>query len=92
PNYAMNAIFSSTGSNSLIKDPKIDALINKASKENTSEAKNTYKKLEDKVIFDEGFMAPLYCSKKNLVYDNKILNKNSVGLPNSRALIWQQFD
>lgn len=92
PNYAMNAIFSSTGSNSLIKDPKIDALINKASKENTSEAKNTYKKLEDKVIFDEGFMAPLYGSKKNLVYDNKILNKNSVGLPNSRALIWQQFD
>lgn len=92
PNYAMNAIFSSTGSNSLIKDPKIDALINKASKENTSEAKNTYKKLEDKVIFNEGFMAPLYGSKKNLVYDNKILNKNSVGLPNSRALIWQQFD
>lgn len=87
PNYAMNAIFSSTGSNSLIKDPKIDALINKASKENTSEAKNTYKKLEDKVIFDEGFMAPLYGSKKNLVYDNKILNKNSVGLPNSRAYL-----
>ncbi|MEX2948435.1 ABC transporter substrate-binding protein [Staphylococcus warneri] len=92
PNYAMNAIFSSTGSNSLIKDPAIDALINKASKENTSEAKNTYKKLEDKVIFDEGYMAPLYGAKKNLIYDNKILNKNSVGLPNSRALIWQQFD
>ena len=30
--------------------------------------------------------------KKNLVYDNKVLDKNSVGLPNSRALIWQQFD
>lgn len=44
------------------------------------------------MIFNEGFMAPLYGSKKNLVYDNKILNKNSVGLPNSRALIWQQFD
>ncbi len=37
-------------------------------------------------------MAPLYGSKKNLVYDNKVLDKNSVGLPNSRALIWQQFD
>ncbi len=48
--------------------------------------------IEDEVVFDKGYMAPLYGSKKNLVYDNKVLDKNSVGLPNSRALIWQQFD
>lgn len=92
PNYAMNALFSSNGSNSLLKDKHIDKLINKASKENQSQAKETYKKLEDKVIFKEGYMVPLYGAKKNLIYDNKILNKKSIGLPNSRALIWQQFD
>lgn len=92
PNYAMNALFSSNGSNSLLKDKHIDALINKASKENQDKAKQTYKKLEDEVIFKEGYMAPLYGAKKNLVYDNKVLNKDSIGLPNSRALIWQQFD
>ena len=54
--------------------------------------KQTYKQIEDEVVFDKGYMAPLYGSKKNLVYDNKVLDKNSVGLPNSRALIWQQFD
>ncbi|MFB2003731.1 ABC transporter substrate-binding protein [Staphylococcus warneri] len=92
PNYAMNAIFSSTGSNSLIKDKQIDQLINQASKESSDKAKQTYKTLENKVIFDEGFMAPLYGAKKNLIYNNKVLNKHSIGLPNSRALIWQQFD
>lgn len=92
PNYAMNALFSSNGSNSLLKDKHIDKLINKASKENPSQAKETYKKLEDEVIFKEGYMVPLYGAKKNLIYDNKILNKKSIGLPNSHALIWQQFD
>lgn len=92
PNYAMNALFSSSGSNSLLKDQHIDQLINKASKEDQSKARQTYKQLEDEVIFKEGYMAPLYGAKKNLVYDNKVLNKHSIGLPNSRALIWQQFD
>lgn len=92
PNYAMTALFSSTGSNSLLKDKHVDQLLNKASTQNEADVKQTYKQIEDEVVFDKGYMAPLYGSKKNLVYDNKVLDKNSVGLPNSRALIWQQFD
>lgn len=92
PNYSMSALFSSTGSNSLLKDSKVDRMIDQASTENDKDAKQTYKKLEQEVIFDKAYMAPLYGAKKNLVYDNKVINKRSVGLPNSRALIWQQFD
>ncbi|WP_204117659.1 hypothetical protein, partial [Klebsiella pneumoniae] len=70
----------------------VDKMINDASKEDKNKAKETYKKLENEVIFKQGYMAPLYGAKKNLVYDNKVLSPKSVGLPNSRALIWQQFD
>ncbi|SUM30637.1 RGD-containing lipoprotein [Staphylococcus gallinarum] len=45
-----------------------------------------------KSFLNKDIMAPLYGAKKNLVYDNKVLSPKSVGLPNSRALIWQQFD
>ena len=92
PNYSMSSLFSSEGSNSLIKDANVDKMINDASKEDKNKAKETYKKLENEVIFKQGYMAPLYGAKKNLVYDNKVLSPKSVGLPNSRALIWQQFD
>lgn len=33
-------------------------------------------------------MVFLYGLKKNLVYDNKVLDKNSVGLLNLCVLIW----
>ncbi|WP_436894330.1 ABC transporter substrate-binding protein [Staphylococcus gallinarum] len=92
PNYSMSSLFSSEGSNSLIKDANVDKMINDASKEDKNKAKETYKKIENEVIFKQGYMAPLYGAKKNLVYDNKVLSPKSVGLPNSRALIWQQFD
>lgn len=92
PNYSMSSLFGSEGSNSLIKDANVDKMINNASKEDKSKAKETYKKLENEVIFKQGYMAPLYGAKKNLVYDNKVLSSKSVGLPNSRSLIWQQFD
>lgn len=92
PNYSMSALFSSEGSNSLLKNKKIDQMINTASTKEKSEAKQAYKALEDEVIFNKAYMAPLYGAKKNLVYDNQVLDKKSIGLPNSRALIWQQFD
>ncbi|CAC6992593.1 RGD-containing lipoprotein [Staphylococcus aureus] len=58
PNYAMTALFSSTGSNSLLKDKHVDQLLNKASTQNEADVKQTYKQIEDEVVFDKGYMAP----------------------------------
>ena len=43
PNYSMSSLFSSEGSNSLIKDANVDKMINDASKEDKNKAKETYK-------------------------------------------------
>ena len=92
PNYSVSALFKTGGSNSLLSDKHVDKLLNKASQETDSKAKKTYKQLEDEVVFKEGYLAPLYGSKKNLVFDNKVINPKRVMLPISRAFFWQSFD
>ena len=86
PNYSVSALFKTGGSNSLLSDKHVDKLLNKASQETDSKAKKTYKQLEDEVVFKEGYLAPLYGSKKNLVFDNKVINTKRDMLPISREL------
>ena len=63
PNYAMTALFSSTGSNSLLKDKHVDQLLNKASTQNEADVKQTYKQMKMKLYLIKGIWR-LYMDSK----------------------------
>jgi len=64
PDYAVRALFKSEGANSIMADEEVDKLIDKASTETPDEFTDTYKELEQRLVFDKAYIAPLYNSFK----------------------------
>ncbi len=92
PDYAVRALFKSDGDNSIMADEEIDALIEKASTETPNEFSKTYKQLEQRLVFDKAYIAPLYNSFKAQGVNKDILDVNTVRLAKSRAIAWEPID
>ncbi|WP_050615646.1 ABC transporter substrate-binding protein [Bacillus testis] len=92
PDYAVRSLFISGGDYSIISDSKLDQLINQASTQTAEDYKDTYKKLEDHLVFEKAYIAPLYISNKNQAINTQVLKENSVRLSKSRALAWDSID
>ncbi|MBO0602815.1 hypothetical protein I2483_14190 [Sporosarcina sp. E16_3] len=92
PDYAVRALFKSDGDNSIMADEEVDALIEKASTETPNEFAKTYKKLEQRLVFDKAYIAPLYNSFKAQGVNKDILDVNTVRLAKSRAIAWEPID
>ncbi|WP_078381801.1 ABC transporter substrate-binding protein [Sutcliffiella halmapala] len=92
PDYAVRALFKSDGANSIMKDEEVDRLIDKASTETPEEFANTYKELEQRLVFDKAFIAPLYNSFKAQGVNTEVLNIDTVRLAKSRAVAWETID
>ncbi|TWT01519.1 ABC transporter substrate-binding protein [Planomicrobium sp. CPCC 101079] len=92
PDYAVRALFKSDGANSIMADEEIDNLIDKASTQTADEYQETYKELEQLLVLDRAYIAPLYISYKTQGINTEILNEDSVRLSKSRALAWEPID
>jgi len=92
PDYAVRSLFISGGDYSIQSDPEIDDLINKASTQTQEEYVNTYKEFEQKLVFDNAYIAPLYSSLKTQAVNKDILNPETVRLSKSRSLAWETID
>nr|WP_263314591.1 ABC transporter substrate-binding protein [Mammaliicoccus sp. Marseille-Q6498] len=92
PDYAVRDTYIGGGTVSTINDNKVDNLINKAARENSSDAKQTYKELENYLIFKKAYSIPLYQNKKNRTFNQNVLNKDSVRLPKARAIPWETLE
>ncbi|REB08110.1 hypothetical protein DVB69_09080 [Sporosarcina sp. BI001-red] len=92
PDYAVRALFKSDGANSLFKDSIVDELIDQASRETADEYTKTYKQLEQQLVTEKAFIAPLYNSYKAQGVNKKVLNPDSVRLAKSRAIPWETID
>ena len=92
PDYAVRSLFITGGDYSIISDPELDKLINQASTQTPEEYKETYKKLEEHLVFEKAYIAPLYISNKNQAVNIDILKEDSVRLSKSRALAWDSID
>ncbi|WP_025784207.1 ABC transporter substrate-binding protein [Sporosarcina sp. D27] len=92
PDYAVRALFKSDGANSLVKDSKVDELIDKASTETADEYIKTYKQLEQQLVTEKAFIAPLYNSFKAQGVNKEVLNPDTVRLAKSRAIPWETID
>lgn len=92
PDYAVRSLFKTGGDYSILADAEIDKLIDKASTQTPKEYVNTYKQLEQRLVFNKAYIVPLYTSLKTQAINKDILNKDSVRLAKSRALVWESID
>ncbi len=92
PDYAVRSLFISGGDYSKLDDKEIDQLIDKAAEETPEEYAQTYKDLEQRLVFDKAYIAPLYSSYKTQAVNKDILNPDSVRLSKSRSLAWEDID
>ncbi|KAB2330513.1 hypothetical protein F7731_20295 [Cytobacillus depressus] len=92
PDYAVRSLFKSGGDYSIMADPEIDKLIDKASTQTAEEYAETYKELEQLLVFDKAYIAPLYISLKTQAINKDVLNPDSVRLSKSRSLAWETID
>ncbi|MDW0117169.1 ABC transporter substrate-binding protein [Sporosarcina thermotolerans] len=92
PDYAVRSLFKSGGDNSDISDEEVDKLIEKASTETPDEYQETYKQLEQRLVVEKAYIAPLYNSFKAQGVNKDVLNPKTVRLAKSRAIAWETID
>lgn len=92
PDYAVRSLFITDGDYSKVADSEIDALINKASTETPEDYVATYKEFEEKLVFENAYIAPLYTNYKTQAVNSAVLNKDTVRLSKSRSLAWEPID
>lgn len=91
PDYAVRGLFKTGGDYSRISDATVDKLIDEASTLIGDEAKEKYKELEQALVFDNAYIAPLYVSQKFQGIYAKDVNPDTVRLPKSRAQAWEDI-
>lgn len=92
PDYAVRSLFKTGGDYSIMADKEIDKLVDQASTQTPEEYAETYKKLEQRLVFDKAYIAPLYISYKAQGINKDVLNTDTVRLSKSRALAWETMD
>ncbi|MGM1049573.1 MAG: ABC transporter substrate-binding protein [Bacillota bacterium] len=92
PDYAVRSLFKTGGDYSIMSDEEVDKLVDEAATQTSEDAKETYKQLEQRLVTDKAYIAPLYISLKSQALNKDILDENSVRLSKSRSLPWEAVD
>lgn len=92
PDYAVRGLFKTGGDYSIVSDSNLDALIEEASTLTGNEAAAKYKELEQLLVFDQAYIAPLYISNKYQGIYSELVNPKTVHLPKSRAQVWENIE
>lgn len=89
PDYAVRSLFITDGDNSSMSNSEVDALIDKAALQTSDEYTQTYKELENVLVTENAYIAPLYTSLKAQAFNSELLNPDSIRLSKSRAFAWE---
>lgn len=91
PDYAVRPVFHSQGDFNLygINDPKLDEMIELASTQDREEYMQTYSDIEDYMVEEMGYVAPIYVSKKTLTYNSDLLEEAGMHVSKSRSMVWE---
>lgn len=94
PDYAVRSLFKTGGdyNKGPLADPEIDKLIDAAASQTPEQYKQTYGKLEQRLVFDKAYIAPLYISLKSQAVNKSVLKEDSVRLSKSRSMVWEAID
>lgn len=92
PDYAVRSLFK-TGADynkGPIADSKVDDLVDKAGSETPEQYIQTYKELENLIVNEKAYIAPLYSNiKTQAIAKEKI---KDVRLSKSRSMVWEAID
>lgn len=92
PDYAVRSLFK-TGADynkGPVADADVDSLVDKAATETAEEYAKTYKELEQLLVDEKAYIAPLYTLiKTQAVNKEKVKN---VRLSKSRSMVWEAID
>ena len=93
PDYAVRSVFRSDGDFNLygINDPKLDEMIDAAAKQTPDEYMQTYSDLEDYMVGEMAYTLPIYVSMRTETFDTTVLDPDTVRMPKSRALVWEEL-
>lgn len=94
PDYAVRSLFKTKGdyNKGPVNDAEIDKLIDTAATQTPDKYVETYKNLEQRLVFDKAYIVPLYTSFKSLAFNKELLKENSVRLSKSRSMVWEAID
>ncbi|MEK3731799.1 MULTISPECIES: ABC transporter substrate-binding protein [Paenibacillus] len=92
PDYAVRSLFKTGGDYSIMSDEEVDRLIDEAATQTPEEAVETYRQLEQRLVTDKAYIAPLYISLKSQAFNKEVLDPSSVRLSKSRSLPWEEVD
>ena len=88
PDYAVRSLYHSEGDMSMINNPQVDELIDTAALQTPEEYVDTYAQLEEILIEENAYIAPLYTGYKPIAYNNEVINSDSVPLFKAREMPW----
>ncbi len=93
PDYAVRSLFKTGGdyNNQPVEDPKVDKLIDKAASETPEKYVETYTELENYLIGEKAYIAPLFSSMRLMAYNKELLKEN-VRHSKSRSLVWEGME
>ncbi|GLC87715.1 ABC transporter substrate-binding protein [Lysinibacillus piscis] len=92
PDYAVRGLFKTGADYSIVSDSNLDKLIEEASTLTGAEAVAKYKELEQLLVFDQAYIAPLYISNKYQGIYSEVVNPKTVRLSKSRAQAWETIE
>lgn len=94
PDYAIRSLFKTGGdyNKGPLSDPEVDKLIDTAASQTPEQFVKTYTQLEQRLVFDKAYIAPLYISMKSQGFNKSVLKENSVRLSKSRSMVWEAID
>ncbi|MDR1542219.1 MAG: ABC transporter substrate-binding protein [Clostridiales bacterium] len=91
PDYSVRSVWHSDGSRNSyhINDPKLDELIELGASQTPEEYISTYSEIEDYMIGEMAYAAPVDIQMKDITLNASILDPESVRNPKSRAFQWE---
>lgn len=89
PDYAVRSLYHSEGDSSTISNPEVDELIDTAALQIADEYTETYAELEELLIEENAYTAPLYTSYKPMAYNHDVLDPESLTNYKAREMPWE---
>ena len=94
PDYGVRPLFHSAGDSNFnnLNSARVDELIDLAARQTPDEFIETYRLLEEYMVFENAYVMPLYRTVRTLGVNTAVLNLNSVVMPQARSQFWELVD
>lgn len=91
PDYAVRTLYHSEGDLSLINDPYVDELIDRAATEVPEDYQATYTELENHIVEERAYTGAMFNSYKPIAFNHESIDPETVVNYSARELPWHHY-